>query len=60
MWAQTQNHMFLQISRELEFQGDFTGSLQRDFLFNKVGFVEDSYSGIGLNLKYVLKVEMTY
>ncbi|TNV77820.1 hypothetical protein FGO68_gene11911 [Halteria grandinella] len=60
LWGAAQNHMFLQITRELEFQGDFSGTIQRDFLFSKVGFTDDSYLGIGLNLKYLLKVEMTY
>lgn len=62
MWGTSQNttQTFLQISRELEFQGDFTGSIQRDFLFNKVPFSNDTYMGIGIHLKYFLKVEMTY
>jgi hypothetical protein len=52
--------MFLQISRELEFNGEFQGSLQRDFSFNKVAFTNDTYEGIGIKLRYYLKVEMTY
>lgn len=52
--------MFLQISRELEFNGDFQGTLQRDFIFNKVAFSNDTYDGIGIKLRYYLKVEMTY
>jgi Vacuolar protein sorting-associated protein 26 len=58
--AQNNSHHFLQISRELEFAGDFTGTIQRDFAFTKVAFQNDTYSGIGINLKYYLKVEMAY
>lgn len=32
----------------------------REFQFNKIDFQNDSYNGINLQLKYVLKVEMIY
>lgn len=32
----------------------------REFQFNRPDFAHDSYDGIGLNLKYYLKLEMTY
>jgi hypothetical protein len=32
----------------------------RDFSFNKLDFQNDTYMGIGINLRYYLKVEMTY
>ncbi len=54
------DHMFLQVSRELEFSGEFLGSIQRDFMFDKVSFTNDTYEGIGIKLRYFLKVEMTY
>ena len=54
------DHKFLQLSRELEFSGEFDGTIQRDFIFNKVAFTNDTYYGIGVNLRYILKVEMTY
>lgn len=52
--------MFLQLSRELEFSGEFQGTIQRDFIFNKVAFSNDTYEGIGIRLRYYLKVEMIY
>jgi hypothetical protein len=57
---QKSDHMFLQLSRELEFTGDFQGSIQRDFIFDKVSFTHDTYDGIGIKLRYFLKVEMSY
>ncbi len=48
------------MSRELECFGEFQNSIQREFQFNRVEFYNDSYNGIHLNLKYLLKVEMVY
>ena len=55
-----QNYAFLQLTRELEFAGDFEGNIAREFSFNKPDFSNDSYDGINLALRYFLKVEMTY
>eukprot|EP00347_Sterkiella_histriomuscorum_P012726 403367452 len=60
MLSSNQNYAFLQLSRELEFQGSFNTAIVRDFQFNKPDLQHDSYDGIGLKLRYYLKVEMTY
>lgn len=48
------------MSRDLESQGEFHHTIKRRFAFNKLEFQNDSYTGINLNLKYLLRVEMTY
>lgn len=48
------------MTRELEFQGEFSDSIARDFAFHKIEFQNDTYNGIAINLRYYLKVEMTY
>ncbi len=34
--------------------------MQRDFFFSRVPFNHDSYRGIGITVKYFLRVEMSY
>lgn len=60
MFSAHSSSNFLQLTRELEFHGDFCGLITKEFSFNNPDFTHDSYKGIALNLKYLLRLEMTY
>ncbi|CDW84778.1 vacuolar protein sorting-associated protein 26-like [Stylonychia lemnae] len=58
--SSTPPYQFLQVTRELELSGEFQNQITLKFQFTRPDFTQDSYDGIGLKLRYLLRVEMSY
>lgn len=53
-------YTFMQMTREVEFQGTFDDEFTACFNFKNMELSQDSYNGISMDLNYYVKVEMVY
>lgn len=53
-------YTFMQMTREVEFQGTFDDEFTACFNFKNMELSQDTYNGISMELNYYLKVEMVY